>query len=120
MKCTHCHRKAQQFICGTCQTEMRNLLDGLVQGQQLAGQHIEPGYLQYLEDAALGQTRLGVSVRRSSEFSRPSPCPLTNDPNDSFKGSPSELLGDSHTLLSGIVNQLCTAKNALPPFRSTK
>jgi hypothetical protein len=108
--CTHCQRKAQLFLCGTCHNELRNLLDGLTQGQQLAGQHREPGYLHYLEDAALGQTRLGVSVRHSTDYTTPLP----------YNRNASQLLDDFQTFLSGIVNQLCTAKGALPPFKEGK
>lgn len=36
-----------------------------------------PGWLELLHDAALGDTRLGESARRSSDLTSPIPCNLT-------------------------------------------
>lgn len=97
--CQRCTAKTDLHLCNRCQVDLRDLLTGLAVGQRLpSGQHAA-GFLEYLEDAVLGRTRLGESARRSSECSRPALVRLTNNEADSFAGSPSELLDNVHAML---------------------
>lgn len=58
-ECTQCAGKATLFLCQRCQDDLREWLQDL------------PRWLEYLDDAAHGQTRLGESARRSSEKGSP-------------------------------------------------
>ncbi len=58
-ECRNCGRAAQTFLCPRCVTELRDMLTGLAHG-----------WIQYLEDAALGQTKLGESARRTPRYRR--------------------------------------------------
>ena len=74
--CQRCSRKSQLYLCSPCQGELHDMLKGLATGQQLPNGRTAPGWLEYLEDAALGRTRLGESARRSTEHSTPLPVNL--------------------------------------------
>ena len=91
MTCENCGAKTELYLCGHCTAELRDMLHGLVYGQDLPNQHQGAGFIEYLEDARFGRTRLGESARKSTEYSRPALAKLTDDDKDSFKGSPSEL-----------------------------
>ncbi|WP_141245660.1 hypothetical protein [Mycobacterium avium] len=73
------------------------MLQGLAVGQPLGNGHYAAGFIEYLEDAALGRTRLGESARRSNE--RTTPLPVRPGPDGDWRGSPSELLDNLHATL---------------------
>ncbi|MCA2275486.1 hypothetical protein JF780_05705 [Mycobacterium intracellulare] len=79
------------------------MLQGLAIGQELPNGHTAPGFIEYLEDAKLGRTRLGASARRSNERTTPLPVRLGPNPNatpeNQWAGSPSELLDNLHATL---------------------
>ncbi|ORV92785.1 hypothetical protein AWC11_07215 [Mycobacterium interjectum] len=66
------------------------MLLGLAQGQELPSDRRAAGWIEYLEDAVLGRTRLGESARRSTDLTTPLPVHL----------GASELLGDVETMLA--------------------
>ena len=72
-ECAQCARKTQLHLCGACETELRDMLLGLAVGWELPNGKHAPGWLEFLEDAALGRTRLGESARRSSDHTTPLP-----------------------------------------------
>ncbi|BCP29590.1 hypothetical protein [Mycobacterium intracellulare] len=97
-KCQQCQRKTDLYLCTDCQQDLHDMLQGLAIGQQLpTGQHAA-GFIEYLEDAKLGRTRLGESARRSNE--RTTPLPVRPGPDGDWRGSPSELLDNLHTTLT--------------------
>jgi ribosomal protein S12 methylthiotransferase accessory factor YcaO len=57
-------------------------------------------WIRQLEIAREGDTRLGESTRRSTEWSRPALARLTDNDKDSFAGSPRELLDNIHDMLT--------------------
>jgi hypothetical protein len=80
MKCQHCHRQSQLYLCECCQDEAEDMLTGLADGWPLQSEHKayrSGSYLEFLADAALGHTRLGESARRSTERGSPMPVNLT-------------------------------------------
>lgn len=74
------------------------MLEGLIHGQNLGNNHFEPGWLEYLHDAATGHTRLGESARRSSEHGAPLLARL--GPKGDFKDSPTEMWDRIHAMLA--------------------
>lgn len=71
MKCTQCQGNATLFLCKRCQYELHDMLHGLVAGEPSANGQPSAGWIDYLDDAAHGQTRLGESARRSTEKGSP-------------------------------------------------
>lgn len=102
-KCQQCQRKTDLYLCTDCQDDLHEMLQGLAVGQQLPTGQYAAGFIEYLEDAKLGRTRLGESARRSNERTTPLPVRLGPDPNATaetqWRGSPSELLDNLHTTL---------------------
>lgn len=76
------------------------MLQGLAQGQELPSGHRAAGWIEYLEDAALGRTRLGESARRSTERNTPLPVNLRA----------SAMLDDVRCTLSTWVRHICEAR----------
>lgn len=75
--CQVCARNSpNSFLCQACCHELHDLLIGLVIGQELPNGKRAPGWLEYLQDAAWGRTRLGESARRSTERNTPLPMNL--------------------------------------------
>jgi len=75
--CQVCARNSpNSFLCQACCHELHDLLIGLVIGQELPNGKRAPGWLEYLQDAAWGRTRLGESARRSTERNTPLPVNL--------------------------------------------
>lgn len=76
-ECQRCSGRSQLFLCPGCVEELGEMLYGLVGRESLNSLTGETcrsaGWISLLEDAAHGQTRLGVSVRRSTELSGPLP-----------------------------------------------
>ena len=97
-ECEVCARKSQTFLCGSCQHELRDLLTGLAVGQELANGRHAPGWLEYLEDAALGRTRLGESARRSTD--RNTPLPVHLGASQLLRNIEDTLLRWAHTCLA--------------------
>ena len=98
LECGRCARTSQLYLCSTCVGELRDMLHGLAEGQKLPnGQHAA-GWLEFLEDAALGRTRLGESARRSTERNTPIPVNLTA----------SQLLTNTHEMLIHWTEQINT------------
>jgi hypothetical protein len=98
--CAHCQAKSQTFLCGPCQTDLRDMLMGLVRGQELPTGQRAAGFIEYLEDEAWGRSRKGESARRSSECSKPLPVNL----------GASQLLENVHNTLVGWVRHLCESR----------
>lgn len=69
--CRQCERQAQLFLCKTCMSELRDMLNGLARGQQLTNGRHSAGWLENLRDAAFGQTKLGSSERRTPRYRQP-------------------------------------------------
>lgn len=89
-QCQVCQgRTADLNLCSVCQSELRSMLVGLAVGQVLPNGQRGAGWIEYLEDACHGKTRLGESARRSSEKGSPM---LHNE-------RASELLGNVHDML---------------------
>ncbi|GFG72710.1 hypothetical protein BMW24_003560 [Mycobacterium heckeshornense] len=109
--CQKCGRRAQLFLCQPCTDELRDLLRGLAQGQQLPSGRRAAGWLEYLADAAYGRTRLGASARRGSD--RNGPVPVHLGPHGDWRGSPSELLDDAHATLARWVQAVNLAVETL-------
>lgn len=114
--CQKCGARAQLHLCSTCERDLARMLTGLAVGPRLGPpamprdfigpllpgwirgtEKIAAGFLEHLADAALGQTCLGASERRSNE--RGSPMPVPVGPNGDFSGSPSELYADICSML---------------------
>jgi len=92
--CGHCGRKSPDaFLCADCATELRDMLVGL------------PMWLNYLHDAAVGQTRLGESERRSSDQSTPMPVNI----------SASELYSQVSMTLFRILQDICESRGVTVP-----
>ena len=70
-ECQICQGRATLFLCGVCQDSLRDMLRGLAVGQELPNGQRGAGWLEFLEDAALGRTRLGESARRSTDRGSP-------------------------------------------------
>jgi hypothetical protein len=87
-QCQRCSAKCQLFLCPPCETELRDMLLGL------------PRFIDYLIDAALGQTRLGESARRSSDTTTPLLC----------NESASRHLDNIHAMLVRWVQDLCETR----------
>jgi hypothetical protein len=92
-KCTQCTKPADLFLCGRCIAELRESLQSL------------PDWLQALEEAVNGQTRLGESVRRSTEKTGPMLCNL----------EASELLTQTHAVLVEWVRDICETRGVEVP-----
>jgi len=90
IKCSVCHRKCQLHLCTDCSNQLREMLTGLAIGFPLGNGKRSRPWLQYLEDAALGDTRLGESARRSTDRTQPLP----------FGETASQLLTNTHTTLA--------------------
>lgn len=78
-KCQYCHRNSQLFLCEQCQDKAADLLEGLADGWPVESEHKTyrtGSYIEFLEDAVLGRTRLGESARRSTERGSPMPVNL--------------------------------------------
>jgi hypothetical protein len=72
IQCQACAGQAADVnLCSVCQRELRDMLTGLAVGQVLPNGTRAPGWLEFLEDSALGRTRLGESARRSTEKGSP-------------------------------------------------
>lgn len=104
-QCTHCGGRAQLYLCGSCQTDLRDMLTGLAIGQDLGNGRRSRGFIQALEDAVLGDTRLGESARRSTERNTPLPVNLLA----------SQLLENVHNMLGGWVRHLCESRGTEIP-----
>lgn len=103
--CQHCGAKTQLFLCDSCIESLRELLTGLVVGQELPSGHRAPGWIEYLQDCAWGRTRLGESARRSSDRTSPMPVHL----------AASELLDAVHATLGTWVRHICEARGIEVP-----
>lgn len=101
--CQACQRKSDLYLCTDCQRDLHEMLQGLAVGQAHPNGERSPGFIEYLEDAKLGRTRLGESARRSNERTTPLLVRLGPDRNATretqWKGSPSELLDNLHETL---------------------
>jgi len=73
IQCQNCHRKSQLHLCTDCSNQLREMLTGLAIGFPLGNGKRSRPWLQCLEDAALGDTRLGESARRSTDRTQPLP-----------------------------------------------
>jgi hypothetical protein len=104
-ECQRCAGKSQLFLCGPCQADLRDMLLGLAQGQILPTGQRGAGWLEYLEDAALGRTRLGESARCSTERNTPLP----------FHLGASQLLSNVHAMLVRWVQDLCESRGVEVP-----
>lgn len=90
-QCGHCSAKSQLYLCGRCTHDLHDMLTGL------------PRWLEFLHDAAIGNTRLGESVRRSNDTTTPMPCNL----------SASELYDDAHQMLARWCEQISITTETL-------
>jgi hypothetical protein len=109
-----CGRKTDLYLCQNCGDDLHELLTGLATGideQGCVREPPAPGFIEHLEDAAWGRTRLGESARRSNERNAPLLCHL--GPQGDFKNSPSELLCDMTELLTRWVEIVNTAAETL-------
>jgi hypothetical protein len=70
-QCQVCTAPTDSGLCRVCQGELKDMLIGLAVGQELPNGQRGAGWIEYLEDAAHGKTRLGESARRSSEKGSP-------------------------------------------------
>ena len=70
-QCQKCAGRAQLFLCTTCTRELKDMLTGLAVGQKLHTGTNGAGWIEHLQDAVLGRTRLGESERRSSDRTSP-------------------------------------------------
>lgn len=104
-KCTHCLRSAELFLCTRCQTELRDTLNDL------------PGWITALQEDAWGQTRMGESVRRSTDLGSPALCKL--GPSGSFARSPGQLLVYTHSVAVEWTRDLCETRGVEIPILST-
>lgn len=79
-ECQHCSAKSQLHLCSRCQGELRDTLTNLARrtntNRETGETRPAPGWLELLEDAALGRTRLGESARRSTDRNTPLPVNL--------------------------------------------
>lgn len=93
-QCQACAGRATLFLCGSCQGKLESLLVGLGDYTVLTNNRtgetaVGAPWLESLADAAHGNTRLGVSVRRSTDYSGPLP----------FNEKASELLDEATSIL---------------------
>lgn len=106
-ECQSCHAKTQLNLCTRCQSDLRDTLTQLAQRTATniaTGDHRRAaGWLELLEDAVLGNTRLGESARRSTERNTPLPVNLTA----------SQLLDDTHAVLTRWVETINLATETL-------
>lgn len=67
--CTHCGRNSPDaFLCHDCQDDLADMLHGLARGRpRKTGGH-EAGWIDHLREAALGQTKLGETARRTPRY----------------------------------------------------
>lgn len=70
-QCQVCAGRSELHLCGVCQRELKDMLVGLAVGQELPNGHRGAGWLEFLEDACTGHTRLGESARRSTDKGSP-------------------------------------------------
>ncbi len=116
-ECDVCHAKSQLRLCARCQSDLRDTLTQLAHrtatNHATGEQRPAPGWLELLEDARLGRTRLGESARRASEYSRPALARLTDNKLDSFGGSPRELLDNIHYMLTRWIIAINTTDETL-------
>lgn len=78
-ECQHCARKTQLFLCSSCQSELREKLDRLANGDTLDNgykTYQSDNFANYQSQEAYGQTRHGRSERRSTERNSPMPINL--------------------------------------------
>lgn len=106
-ECQSCSAKSQTYLCTRCQTDLADTLTQLAYRTATNFSTGEtrpaPGWLELLEDAALGRTRLGESARRSSDRNTPLPVNL----------GASELLDDVHAMLTKWVELINTNTETL-------
>lgn len=93
-ECGACARKSQLFLCASCQNDLRDNLTQLARRtaiNSVTGEtRAAAGWIELLEDAVLGRTRLGESARRSTERNTPLPVNL----------GASQLLDNIHDMLT--------------------
>lgn len=115
--CTQCGAQAQLFGCTRCQNELRAWLNGLAYGTAVNFSTGEtrscPGYLERLQEAMHGQTRLGESARRSTDKGSPALCKL--GPKGSFRGSPGQLMVYTHSVLVEWTRDICETRGVPTP-----
>ena len=78
IECRHCGGAATLFLCNRCTSELREMLTELarrtstrITTKEHPGEsRVAPGWLELLEDAVLGQTKLGSSERRTPRYRR--------------------------------------------------
>lgn len=79
-QCQSCARKSDLYLCSFCSLELREMLTNLAgrtaTNLSTGETRATAGWLELLEDAALGFTRLGESTRRSTERNTPLPVNL--------------------------------------------
>lgn len=95
MTCQRCGGKSQLWLCRACETDLRKQLLSL------------SWLIDRLTEKALGQTREGESVRRSSDLTTPMPCNL----------SASADLDRVHAMLVRWVQDICETRGAIYPGR---
>ena len=105
MTCTICAAATDLYACQKCVADIRSTLTGLIRGPLLDSGHYGAGWLEALEDAAHGRTRLGSSARRSSEKGSPMLCNLRA----------SDLLGMVTDMLQTWVRDLCESRGVQVP-----
>lgn len=105
--CQTCGAKSQLHLCNRCQTNLRDTLTQLAYRTATNFSTGEtrpaPGWLELLEDAALGRTRLGESARRSTENNSPLPVHL----------DAATLLNDTHAMLTRWAQAINTTNETL-------
>lgn len=106
-ECDICHSKSQLRLCTRCQADLKDTLTQLAQrtatNHATGEQRAAPGWLELLEDAALGRTRLGESARRSTENNSPLPVHL----------DAATLLNDTHAMLTRWAQAINTTNETL-------
>ncbi|UVO12828.1 hypothetical protein NM962_01265 [Mycobacterium sp. SVM_VP21] len=68
-----CDRTTRQQICRPCADELHDMLRALVAGEIDRSGRQRPGWLDYLDDACSGQTKLGAQARHITEHDAPLP-----------------------------------------------
>lgn len=79
LECAHCHRRSQLYLCGSCQSELRDNLSRLANGDILDNgykTYQSQSFDNYINQEAYGETRKGHSERRSTERNSPMPINL--------------------------------------------
>lgn len=64
-ECKNCRGEAQNFLCARCESSLRDMLISLARDPQ---NRRSAGWLEILQDAALGKTKLGSPERRSPRY----------------------------------------------------